>query len=272
MHHYSNKNEKNQPTLDSVLPSWIYSYGREDYPHYSRLILDRVAHELIVKIEIRRTILPTIISDILDEWTSGLLQERLLQSSLKSLYHISMLVVLANNSTILLEKNEVIGMRMDPSINSEEYEAMVVSTKTPITFVGMMNNTRQSMGDSLFFSYDAKANNCGTFIETVLQANGLETEITAGFITQDAQTLLDGFQPLHDTINKLTAIAGTLNYLIQDGGIPSFLLHGIRDELERGARSFSLKEIFSKRRSFVRYKSVFRTWINEISSIYLSVN
>ena len=195
-------------------------HGRHDaYPPSAKKILDKNASAKVVSIDLHRNPLPSLYTNIMNVWTKGETEKRLKEQPKDTLFHISMWVRLNNGKTILVEKNEVIGIKEQPHKPKEEQAYFLPPIKQDISFGELLEKARKEVGDKTFFSYSAKDNNCGNFIEYILKANGLNSKETHDFIGQDAQAILQGFPNLRKAINSLTDIAGRANVLLEGGGI-----------------------------------------------------
>jgi hypothetical protein len=203
-------------------------YGRNDaYPPSVKVILDRNADAMVEHIELHRSVLSSIYTSIMNVWTKGETEKRLKEQPKDKLFHISMWVKLSNGKTISVEKREVIHMEEEPKRGKEEETQPVVNVPANLRFGDMIEKTRNAVGSNKFFTYSAKDNNCGNFIEMILKANGLDSQATHDFIGQDAKTILQGFPNLRKTMNTLTDIAGRVN-VVMEGGELNALQHKIK--------------------------------------------
>ncbi len=130
-----------------------------------------------------------------------------------------MWVKLSNKKTIKVEKNEVINMVVNPNRPKEEQVLNLPAPPANLSFGEMLAKTREAVGDHKFFSYSAKDNNCGNFIEYILKTNGMNSEATHDYIGQDAKAILKGFPSLRKVMNTLTDTAGRANVLLEGGDI-----------------------------------------------------
>ena len=153
-----------------------------------------------------------------------------------------------NNIIILCEKNEVINFRINPKKANEE-ETQAIRTPNNITFLEFIENGRNYIGDDKFFSYSAKNNNCGNWIEYILKANNIDDTNTHNFIGQDTNKILEGFPILRKSLNTLTDIAGRANILIEGGKIYKNKSNSLySDELEKilNEHHYYINGVYSK--------------------------
>jgi len=192
-------------------------YGRNDYPPHVKRILDKFGNKKVIELSLHRLVLPSIFTSILSVWTKGETAKRIAEEPKDKLFHISMWVKLEGGTTILCEKNEVISMTVSPR-KGENEEVQVAKTPENTTLNQLLANGQAEMGDK-FFTYSAKDNNCGNWIEGILRGNKLNDEATHAFIGQDAQKILEGFPKLRKFMNTLTDVAGRANVLLEGGMI-----------------------------------------------------
>jgi hypothetical protein len=195
-------------------------YGRYDaYPPSAKKVLDANESSVILSVELHRMALPSLYTKLMSWATSGETDRRLAQQPKDTLFHISMWVKLTNGKTILVEKNEVINLQVNPTKKKEEEVQQVSKPPPHLTFGDLLEKTRKAVGDNKFFTYSAKNNNCGNFIEFILKTNGMNSEATHKFIGQDTKAIMEGFPSLRKFINTLTDTAGRANVLLEGGSI-----------------------------------------------------
>lgn len=195
-------------------------HGRHDaYPPSAKKILDENKDAIVQSISLHRNPLPSVYTKIMSWATKGETDKRIKEQPKDTLYHIGMWVKLSNGKTIKVEKNEVINLDDKPKKPKEEEVQAVPAPPHNLTFGDMLEKTREAVGDKKFFSYSAKDNNCGNFIEYILKTNGMNTDATHDFIGQDAKAILKGFPSLRKFMNTLTDTAGRANVLLEGGDI-----------------------------------------------------
>jgi hypothetical protein len=201
-------------------------HGRNDYPPSAKAIIDKYRDNVVEHVELHRTPLPSLYTNILKVWTKGETERRLKEQPKDTLFHISMWVKVSGGQTILVEKNEVIHLKVNPKRGKEEETQAVPSPPQGLKFGEMFDKTLDQVGADVMFSYSAKDNNCGNFIEKILRANGMDSPQTHDFIGQDTQTILKGFPILNKIINNLTDTAGRAN-VIMEGGSANAHIEGL---------------------------------------------
>lgn len=202
-------------------------HGRHDaYPPSAQKVIDENKDAIVEHIALHRNPLPSAYTKIMSWATKGETDKRIAEQPKDTLYHIGMWVKLSNGKTIKVEKNEVINIDPNPKKPKEEEVFQVPNPPSGLTFGEMLSKTREAVGDHKFFSYSAKDNNCGNFIEYILKTNGMDSPATHDFIGQDAKAILKGFPSLRKFMNTLTDTAGRANVLLEGGDIDAVEQHG----------------------------------------------
>jgi hypothetical protein len=195
-------------------------HGRNDaYPPSVKKIVDANADAKVLEIELHRQVLPSVYTSILNVWTKGESEKRLKEEPKDKLFHISMWVKISNGKTILVEKNEVINMKLNPRMGKNEEKLLVPRPPNDLTFGKMLETTQKAIGDFKFFSYSAKDNNCGNFIENILKTNRMDSPQTHEFIGQDTKKILEGFPALRQALNTVTDLAAKGNVVLEGGNV-----------------------------------------------------
>ena len=192
--------------------------GRDGYSPSVTAIIEKFADQEVKSIELHRKVLSTVYTGLLNVLTLGEFNKRLKDQPKDKLFHISMWVKLANGKTVLVEKNEVINMKVNPKKEKEEEVQPAGAVPTGLKFGEMLDKTQNQMGGK-YFTYSARDNNCGNYIEGVLKANGMNTADTHAFIGQDAKAILKGYPRISKVMNTITDIAGRANVVVEGGGM-----------------------------------------------------
>jgi hypothetical protein len=195
-------------------------YGRLDaYPPSVQKIIDANKDAIVQSITLHRKPLSSTYTTLMSWATGGETDKRLKEQPKDTLYHISMWVKLSNGKTLKVEKNEVIAINPNPKAHKDEQTQEVPPPPAGLTFGDMLEKARKEAGDTKFFGYSAKDNNCGNFIEYILRANGMESQQTKDYIGQDTKTILEGFPTLRKVMNTITDLAGRANVLLEGGDL-----------------------------------------------------
>jgi len=195
-------------------------YGRLDaYPPSVQKIIDANKDAIVQTITLHRKPLSSTYTTLISWATGGETDKRIKEQPKDTLYHISMWVKLSNGKTLKVEKNEVIAINPNPKAHKDEQTQEVPPPPAGLTFGDMLEKARKEVGDTKFFGYSAKDNNCGNFIEYILKANGMNSKETHDYIGQDTKTILEGFPTLRKVMNTLTDIAGRANVVLEGGDL-----------------------------------------------------
>ena len=132
-----------------------------------------------------------------------------------TLFHL-FIVMDTTKGQVLLEKNAVINMDVNPNISAEYMEVPNVPN---ITITQLVDNTAAQMGDK-FIPYSPSGNNCQDFIYNVLTSNGMNDPTVLDFVKQDTKSIFASptFRKFARTI---TNIGGSFDVLLQGGSLHS---------------------------------------------------
>lgn len=157
---------------------------KSDYTNKAKAILKEYGNDEIKSITLTRTPLTKVISKILYFVTGG--KSKLYHDEL---YHLAM-IVNVKDKLILVEKNEVINIDLNPRTypNTQIFNVNLQGKK--ITLNEMLNNARQGLGDAKFWTYEAFTTNCQHFLQSLLKYSGLLTPDADKFIFQDLSEII----------------------------------------------------------------------------------
>jgi hypothetical protein len=228
--------------------------GPSDLSKSVRDILKKHGSKTIVNASIVRTPVSSVVKEALNVVSLGEFKRKLKQQPYDDIFHLFMLLTLSDGTTVSLEKNSIITMRVNPSRKGESREA---SPPEGLTLDSLMENTKRKMGKK-FIPYSAKSANCQNFILNVLRANKMETPELETFVKQDTDALFDGddgfLRKFSNTITDLGAKVAT----IQEGGavetkkVNAWIEHVKAEATRRGIsyreamRSAETKETYKK--------------------------
>ena len=191
--------------------------GRNDYPPNVRKILQDNSENVVSSITIGRTPVSSAITSALNVVSGGNWSKQMKEQPYDKLFHLFIFVKLNDGSTIRVEKNAVISMIVNPSIEGETKE-MSVSIPQGLLFGDMMEKTKQAMGSNMF-SYASKGNNCQNFIMAILDANNIGNADDRAFVIQDTTQLFGNDSFLRKTANTVTDIGGRADVLMNGAGL-----------------------------------------------------
>jgi hypothetical protein len=211
-------------------------YGRNDYQPKARQILKDYGDKIIVAMEVRREPLPLALNVAMNIATLGQIARN---NPYDKLFHLSLVAKLDDGNYVLMEKNEVIGLELNP-YPRKHTESREVSINKRISLRDLLQNTQNRMGDR-YFPYSARNNNCGDFLVNILVANGLATPELIDFVKQDAIKVFGDMTRFRKFSNTLTDIAGRVNVLKE--GYGEELEAGDTISMNNGLSNYDIEDI-----------------------------
>jgi hypothetical protein len=194
-------------------------FGRNDYPPKVRNILKKYGNEIIVSYKLKRTPVSSLITSALNIVSFGEFNKRFKDSDYDQLFHLFLEITTQTGKRISIEKNAVIHMEVSPPTRAnEDVEDITNNIPTDITINTLMNNTRKRMGESNYFNYNSKSNNCQDFILNILQANKIGDNSDIEFVKQDTDFLFKNLPILQRIANATTDLGAKVDVLTKGAG------------------------------------------------------
>jgi hypothetical protein len=188
-------------------------YGREDYPYDQQRLINRYGSNMVKRIRIGRTPLPSTLTKILNVVTLGGFNKMISKSPYDDLFHLFSIITLDNGVDILSEKNQSINMHVVHGYNPKGAEYIDINNIPDISFVELLNNARKRMGRD-FFNYHPTNNNCQDFIIALL-GTMLSSE-AKDFIKQNVVSIFTNYPKTRKLMATLTKL-GTAVDVVQKG-------------------------------------------------------
>ena len=181
--------------------------GRKTLSPKVKKILEKYGNEVIVSANVGRTPVQGVITGIIKIVSS---------TPYDKLFHLFIELKLNSGVKLILEKNAVINMDVNKTINNAEF-VPVNNIPNSLTVNDLMNNTQKKMGDK-FLPYESKSNNCQYFIMAVLDSNNINSPELTKFVKQDTEDIFKNptFKKFADVI---TDIGGRADVVLQGGDI-----------------------------------------------------
>jgi len=175
--------------------------GSRSFSTKMKNILIKVGNDRIYTITIFRYPINSMIKNILE------------LTSLKSipydnLFHLGLIL----NNQVLLEKNSIINMEINPRL-PKDTEFVNMSFNQSININQFINNGLQFTGQDKFFTYSAYDNNCQYFALNLLYANGINDDSLISFVKQNTEDIFRNNPYLRRFSNNITDVQGRLTYL-----------------------------------------------------------
>ena len=184
------------------------------------------------------------------------------------MFHLA-LIANVGNKNIVIEKNEVININTSYK-TSDKTETLPINLTGPMTINEMLNAGRASVGDNMWFSYDAFKNNCQYFIKYCLEASGLYDTKAKDFLFQDITELT---KEMPEYVKRFANVATTTGAIInkitgqgQDkcelcGGSMASELKANAKLLKAAEESFYLYVKESRVKKPYNYEALYAKWL-----------
>ena len=204
--------EKTSDYVDTVM------YGRGDYPPKVRDLIAKYGDKVIRSIVIDRTPVQAVLKGALNVISKGAFLKRLGRTPYDEIFHLRIDITFDDNSTIALEKNEVINSYTNPVKKEGSEQKQVERMPAGITLNKLLEGGQKLQGNK-WFGYSAYNNNCQDFILALLKGSGIGTEQDYNFVKQDTSSLFKGDSFLRKFSNTVTKIGAKANEITQGSGI-----------------------------------------------------
>lgn len=168
----------------------FYRGTRLDFPPNERSLLKMYGSVDIFEITLFRAPIHRMLDKVLNVISVGKWDNLKNENNFDRMFHLYMVIKLANGHMIRLEKNHVVNISNSFKIESDaEYQNISLQGKK-LTLNELLQNTIQSVGQKQVFVYSPWKENCQRFLLDILQSNGLVTEQAQHFIYQDISNLV----------------------------------------------------------------------------------
>ena len=168
-----------------------------DYREEAKKMLYAHGTKIIKSMEAVRTPIMDVINKTLNVLSFGMLNKLKSKYGYDKLFHLSIIVVLEDDTKLVIEKLEKISIsKFTNSVIKSNSETQKVDMKLKrISLFDLLNNARRKLGDRRFFEYDGsglsgKTNNCQDFIINLLRYSNLEDTEIYKFVKQELDELL----------------------------------------------------------------------------------
>jgi hypothetical protein len=192
---------------------------RLDFPPKERALLQTYGNLEITHITVCRSPIVDALNKVLNVVSFGKWDNLRKGYGYDTMFHLFMLVRFLNNSTVRIEKNEVIRINNTFQLSKDVQSIDVPLLGKKLTLNEMFNTTIQRVGQERVFRYNAFSTNCQMFIMDVLESNGLMNESLKAFIYQDMKQIVEKLPSFTQKIGKATTdLAHRLNILAEGAG------------------------------------------------------
>ena len=234
---YNNKNlnyhdYNGQGFFDSLKSGIKNVYGRvkgfvtgvrDDYMPSVRKLLQEIEGKKIVKMIVVRDPIKEEIHMLANAISMNEINKFKKEVSIDDLFHLFCVCTLDDGQMIRFEKNaEIEAFKISKIQQIDKSNIFECVVPNQISLNELLDNTRQKIGDRLFFDYNGITNNCQDFIYNCLYHNGYESTNPKmkSFIKQDLTKLAKNMSSTSKTImNTLTDLGKKTNILIGGAGL-----------------------------------------------------
>lgn len=195
------------------IPDFTTSLVRQKYTTATQKWVKANENQTISAMVIRRAPIAAGLNVAFNLITAGQWTPGMRAAGYDQMYHLGVVITEENGKSSILEK--LSSLNFSDSITTvPNTEYRKVSIPAGLTVGMMLDKTFDFMGSEKYFKYDAFANNCQTFIYSLLKSNGLGTQADYDWLLQPLDVLLKnepGFLPgVAKTITNIGAIWDTL--------------------------------------------------------------
>jgi hypothetical protein len=149
-----------------------------------------------------------VLNTILNAISLGKFEEAKKKSNYDNLFHLGLIIVLDDETHIVVEKNERIDMELIKKENMKNWgELKPVEITNEITFGELLENAQKGMGAN-YFKYSPFGNNCQVYAQSVLKYSDLLDEETNNFIYQPLESIVEMIPKSTATIAKAVTTLG----------------------------------------------------------------
>ena len=196
---------------------------RDDYMPSVRKLLQEIQGKKIVKMIVVRDPIKEEIHMLANAISMNEINKFKKEVSIDDLFHLFCVCTLDDGQMIRFEKNaEIEAFKISKIQQIDKSNIFECVVPNQISLNELLDNTRQKIGDRLFFDYNGITNNCQDFIYNCLYHNGYESTNPKmkSFIKQDLTKLAKNMSSTSKTImNTLTDLGKKTSILIGGAGL-----------------------------------------------------
>ena len=182
-----------------------------------RKFLEEKGNKQIAEIQIFRTPIYGVIDKVLNVISFGYWYAVKDQLNYDNLFHLYMVVTLADGTQWRLEKNHIVEAKRE---HNKHGGLNIPITHHAPTVNELILNGEALQGKEAFWQYNAKNANCQVFVFTLLKGSNLDTREAEEFILQDTETAVGSLpQVTQRIINKVTDTAAQADILLHGRAI-----------------------------------------------------
>jgi len=200
------------------------AYGRNNYPPKVREIIKQYGDRIIKNITIDRTPVPSLLTSALNIVSFGKFKERMKNQPYDKLYHLRLDLLLADNTRLAIEKNEVINAYLNPIRQKGSEQQIIRNIPYGLSLNKLLDGAKRIQGDN-FFKYSAFNNNCQDFVLAMLNGSNIGDISNRNFVKQPTEALFDS--TLTKISNAVTDLGAKVNEITQGTGLKEKCIQSI---------------------------------------------
>lgn len=170
-------------------------------------MLERYGDKLIKNITVCRKPLAAAIEKVANFFTGGKYDQAKKMLNYDYMYHLGMQVQLEDGTELVVEKNQVVGIKEGTFNNPCNCMPVPKIHEKQITLNEMFDKAVKQYGGDYIFHYDVVNQNCQRFVTSLLVASGLDYPRLRVFVNQNVGQALES-DGLRKVTGFLTDLAG----------------------------------------------------------------
>jgi len=203
------------------LPAWL-APSKSGYTKSASATLARLGSQRVERLTVFRKPIASGLETAINWMSAGKFDDVKRRMGYEKMFHLGTVATLADGSQVIVEKLQTINIAPGGVPAGAETRAAPIDRHP--TLFDLLERTRASMGDALFFGYQAlpldgkPANNCQVFVDELLRANGALTSDIRSFVVQDVAAFAAAISPgVRDAMQLATDAAATAQHLVGMG-------------------------------------------------------
>jgi hypothetical protein len=169
--------------------------GPNDYSPYVKDILSKYGNQILSSVTIVRSPFSSRLTSIINTLCFGTLKKKLQNSHYEKLFHIKLVFTTKEGTTLMIEKNEAINMKVNPVLPKDSESKTIPIIQLKLSVNTMLDNTKKLMKCN-FFSYSVCDNNCQDFILAILNSNNMGNQEDRTFVKQNIKKIFSNLTTL----------------------------------------------------------------------------
>jgi hypothetical protein len=215
--------------------------GRNKRRPTARRVIEQHGSELIKSIAVCREPVTSAVEKTMNLISLGGLNKAKNDLQHGKLLHLYMHITTDKGTSIINEKNEVIGIEVKSIGSKSDREVKQVPLHASLTVSDFIENNPKYMGDR--FPYSANVNNCQNYIDSCLSANHLNDSDLKKFVLQDSEQIFKHMPSYMSRMaNKISGLASHIDVL--------------KDGMGRKRKVIKLKSKIGGRKKVVKRKMI----------------